>query len=306
MPMGRRRAKIIVTPGSGEGRAAATAARLKALLRRRGWEASVQTFRDLQSLEQWARDTRADFSHLVCVGGDTTLSKAALLPIRTGVPVVPVPNGFGNVFAGVFGHSSRTRDVARLLEQGEVRRVDVGRCGDDVFVSHRSYGFLDQIQQDAERGRRQPRSRLLRHLWYYGVSRRFFVGPLASIRVEVDGVLVAEGARVVTVANVETYRGFLCLTPAASPVDEMFDVFVVPNVTRYGLAWRLAKLLLRLPRRWRGVSLHRGRCVVVTIDGRRDEITSVRRALPLLVAPGTLDELRRRAGEVEREIAAAS
>jgi diacylglycerol kinase family enzyme len=284
----------------------ATAAPLRASLQRRGWEVSVQAFRDLEALEHWARSATPAFSRLVCVGGDTTLSKAALFSIRTGVPLVPVPNGFGNLFAGVFGYSNRAQDVASLLEHGEVRRVDVGRCGDDVFVSNRSYGFLDQIQQDAERGRRQPRSRILRLLWYYAVSRRFFVGPLASIRVEIDGALVAEGARVVTVANVETYRGFLTLTPTASPTDGMFDVFIVPNVTRIALAWRLAKLLLRLPGRWRGVGLHRGRRVVVTFDGTRDEITSVRRALPLLVSPGALEEFRRRRVEEEQAIAAAS
>src|SRR2546428_8333388 len=139
--MQRRRAKVVVTPGSGEGRAMVTATRLRVLLRRRGWEATSQAFRDLDALARWARDTDPDFSHLICVGGDTTLSRAALLSIRTGIPFVPVPNGFGNLFARMFGHSDRAADIADLLEHGELRRVDVGRCGDDLFLSHRSYGF---------------------------------------------------------------------------------------------------------------------------------------------------------------------
>src|SRR5438128_2513096 len=165
--MQRRRAKIVVTPGSGEGRAMVTATRLRVLLRRRGWGATSQAFRDLDALARWACDTDPDFSHLICVGGDTTLSRAALLSIRTGIPFV------------------------------------------------------------------------------------------------------------------ETYRGFLTLTPTASPIDGMFDVFVIPAVSRFGLAWRLLKLGLRTPRRWRGVGLHRGRHAVVTMDGKRDEIVSVRRALPV-------------------------
>lgn len=304
--MDRRRAKIVVTPGSGEGRAMVTATRLRVLLRRRGWDATTQAFRDLDALARWAHEAEPDFSHLICVGGDTTLSRAAVFSIRTGIPFVPVPNGFGNLFARVFGYSDRADDITDLLEHGEVRRVDVGRCGDDLFLSHRSYGFFDQIQQAAERGRRQPRKRLLRLLHYYGVARHVFFGPLASIRVEVDGTVVAEGARVVTIANVETYRGFLTLTPTASPIDGMFDIFVIPRVSRPGLAWRLLKLGLRMPRRWRGVSLHRGRHVVVTMDGRRDEIVSVRRALPVLVAHGAFEALRRRTIDAARDIAASS
>ena len=84
---------------------------------------------------------------------------------------------------------------------------------------------------------------------------------------EVDGAVVAEQAVLVTVANVETYRDLLPLTPAASPIDGRFDVFVIPRTSKLGLAWRLLRLKLRLPGRWSGVSLYRGRTVVVGSDG---------------------------------------
>jgi diacylglycerol kinase family enzyme len=60
--------------------------------------------------------------------------------------------------------------IVALLETGQVRRVDVGvarnGAGRDLFLSHRSYGLLEQIQHTAERGRRQPRHRLLRYLFF--------------------------------------------------------------------------------------------------------------------------------------------
>ena len=56
----------------------------------------------------------------------------------------------------------------------------------------------------------------------------------------------------VTVANVETYRDFLSLTPAASPIDGRLDVFVIPRTSKWGLARRLLRLKLRLPGRWDG------------------------------------------------------
>ena len=79
------------------------------------------------------------------------------------------------------------------------------------------YGVLEPIQQVAERGRQQPSHRLLRLLWYYGVAYRFlFRHRLAGFQVEIDGRQVADDAVLVTVANVETYRGFLPLTPQQS------------------------------------------------------------------------------------------
>jgi diacylglycerol kinase (ATP) len=291
---------MVVTPGSGSGRARSTARRLAKLLRRRGVEAApTRAFGNLAALRRWAETCEPHFSHLICVGGDATLSAAAQASIRTKATFVPVPNGFGNLFARVFGLSDRAEAVVALLETGQVRRVDVGAAsngtGTELFLSHRSYGLLEQIQTAAERGRRQPRRRLLRYLWYYGVAYRFlFRTRLASFAVEVDGKLVAEDAVLVTVANVETYRGFLTLTPTASPIDGRFDVAVSPRVSKTALLLRLLRPLLRLPGRRRPLTIYRGRRVVVTTPRRRDELTVLRRVLPVLVPPGALEELKRR------------
>jgi diacylglycerol kinase (ATP) len=302
-----RSVQIVVTPGSGEGRAMATASRLRRRLRAEDWDVALQPFANLGDLTHWARTTEPAFGRLIAIGGDATQSAAALLSARTGVPFVPVPHGFGNVFASVFGHPSRASQVMDLLAHGEIRRVDAGAVGDELFLSHRSYGALEQIQAEAERGRRQPRSRMLRHLWYYGVARRVLFGMrVPPHAVEIDGVRVADDAVLVTVANVETYRGFLSLTPSASPIDGMFDVFIVPRTSTLGLAARLLRLMLRMPGRWRGVRLYRGRRVVIEVDGRREELRTWRRALPLLVPRGALEALQRRTVEDDAPVERAS
>jgi len=213
------------------------------------------------------------------------------------------PERFGNLFARVFGHRSSAREVARLLDEGEIRLVDVGVAGDELFLSHKSYGFLDQIQEAVEDGRRQPRDRIRRLLAYYGTAlRAVWRTPLAPLGVEVDGVLAADQAVLVTVANVETYRDFLSLTPAASPVDGRLDVFVVPRTSKWGLAWRLLRLKLRLPGCWRGVSVYRGREVVIVSAAGRETLRVVRRVLPLLLPPGAIERLKRRQLEGEEEV----
>jgi diacylglycerol kinase family enzyme len=225
--------------------------------------------------------------------------------MRLSVPFVPVPNGFGNMFARAFGHGDRVASVVDLLEAGELRHVDVGLANDDeLFLSHRSYGPLQQIQEAAEQGRRQPMSRLARHLAYYAKAKRFLIDAQPpSIRVEVDGNLVADGANLVTVANVETYGGFLSLTPTASPIDGLFDIFIVPRTSRLGLNVRLLLLLLKAPGRWKGVVLCRGRRVVITVnERRREELRTVRRALPLLVPRGSIESLTRRMREADAPI----
>lgn len=264
---------------------------------------TIRSFDDLVSLTEWARTCGPEFQAICCVGGDATQSAAALLARRHRIPFVPLPAGFGNLFARVFGHRASPRQAACLLDEGEIRMVDVGMVGDELFLCHKSYGFLDQVQEAVEEGRRQPRDRLRRLLAYYGTAvRAVWRTPLAPLGVEVDGVLAADQAVLVTVANVETYRDFLSLTPAASPVDGRFDVFVVPRTSKWGLAWRLLRLKLRLPGRWAGVSVYRGREVVVVSEAGRETLRAVRRVLPLLLPPGALERIKQRQGEGEDEV----
>ena len=294
---------IVVTPGSGEGRARGVARRLGRLLRRRGSAVTTRAFDDLPSLTRWAQTGGPEFDAICCVGGDATQSAAALLARRHRIPFVPIPTGFGNLFAGVFGYPSSARGAARLLEEGEVRMVDVGVVGDELFLSHRSYGFLDQVQEAVEDGRRQPRDRGRRLLAYYRTAvRAVWNTPLAPLGVEVDGALAADQAVLVTVANVETYRDFLSLTPTASPIDGRLDVFVIPRTSKWGLARRLLRLKLRLPGRWEGVSIYRGREVVIVSAAGRETLRVVRGVLPLLLPPGAVERLKRRQREGEEEV----
>ena len=298
--------QIVLTPGSGDGRARATARRLQKALGRRGYALRIQTFTDLESLLEWSETCAPDFEYLVAIGGDATISAAAGASVRLSIPFVPVPNGFGNMFALAFGFGSQTHRVIELFERGQVRWVDVGQFSDGrLFLSHRSFGLLNEIQEAVERGRSQPKTHLWRHLAYYAKAARFlFTAPLPLIRVEVDGAVLAEAAALVTVANVETYRGYLSLTPTASPIDGLFDVFTISGPSRLGVWMRVFRLLVGWRRGAHGVAFGRGRGVRVTVDGQPpEELVVKRRALPLLVRPESLAELRARQVEAEEQLA---
>jgi diacylglycerol kinase (ATP) len=281
--------EILVTSGSGNGRAVEIAHRLFRRLAACGYAGAVRCFASADDVRAWARRCPPTFSHLLCVGGDATMSAAAGAAVRLAVPLIPVPCGFGNIFARALGDAVRADSIVDLIEHGPVRRADIGLAGEDIFLSHRSYGLLEDVQGAVERGRAQPRSRPRRLLAYCSAMagellRRM---PLSSIDVEVDGTRVAENSALVTVANVETYRGFLTLTPNATPFDGLLDICILPPTSRPRLLARLMILALKLPGRWTGVRLLRGRRVTVTARGRaREDIRVGRGALPLILRAG--------------------
>src|SRR5215475_817282 len=118
---------IVVTPGSGGGRATAVAPDVRARLEQEGYATRLQAFRTLGELVQWTRTCRAAFSYLVAIGGDATVSAVAEAAVRLSVPLVPVPLGFGNLFTSAFEHPGEPDAVAALLGRGERRDVPLAR-----------------------------------------------------------------------------------------------------------------------------------------------------------------------------------
>jgi diacylglycerol kinase (ATP) len=299
-----RAIQIVVTPGSGDGRALDCAQGLQRAFQARGWTSRLDRFENLARLARWSAGCGPSFSHLVCVGGDATMSATALAAVRHRRPLLPVPSGFGNLFAQTFGHTDDPEGVAATLEAGEVVWIDAGMRQGELFLSHESFGMLDDIQGAVEHARTQPRSRMLRLFAYYRTGGRFLLrGVPWSIRVEVDGALVARRAALVTVANVRAYGEFLTLTPDASPTDGLLDVFVIPRTTTLGLWARLLKLFLRVAPRPDEVRLVRGRRVSITVAGKpKEDLQVIPGVLPVLVPARRRD---RPAGDAATPDAAA-
>ena len=165
-----------------------------------------------------------------------------------------------------------------------------------AFLCQESYGFLSDIQSRTE-GSTRHRARWRRGLTYYQTALRHLRDmPLTSVRVSVDGRVVAKDAVIVTVANVETYGSRLNLTPAASPIDGLLDVFVMRRATKRELLASLLRRQARVPGAAKGAFVCRGRRVSVAGAHVRDDLRVLPRRLPVVVSPETAEALARDLG----------
>jgi diacylglycerol kinase (ATP) len=130
--------------------------------------------------------------------------------------------------------------------------------------------------------------------YYQAALSHLRAAPLPALEVAVDGKVVADDAVIVTVVNVPTYGPWLPLTPAASPVDGLFDVFVMGRATKPAILANLLKRQLRLPGVEQGTQFLRGRRVsVVGFGSARSELEVIPGLLPVVVSPGTAAALER-------------
>ncbi|HWC03032.1 MAG TPA: diacylglycerol kinase family protein [Methylomirabilota bacterium] len=294
-PTRSRPIQIVVTPGSGDGRAMATALELRNALAAHRYLSSLEVFPTLGALRKWTETPSKDFSVLLCVGGDGTQSTTALAALRRSVPFLPVSSGFGNLFAQAFGHHGRVEEVLSLLKHGRIVHSDVGTCNDELFLCQQSYGLIPEVQDAVEAAADRPRARWQRWLAYYGAAvRHLRDAPPRRLRVLVDGRVVAVDAALVIVANVKTYGAWLPLAPNASPVDGLLDVFVMSAATHREVIAKLLRRHLRIPGSDAGTLLCRGQRVSVSgLKWGRDQIEVLRHRLPVVVSPATAAALER-------------
>lgn len=285
---------IVTTRGSGDGRSCARAEKLAEALRARNQRVIVKAFRSLDQLRSWACAGGIPSSLLVCIGGDGTLNAAVPAAVRQSAPFLPVPSGFGNLFATALRQPRSMDQVLELITNGAMIRVDVGQYKNELFLCQQSFGVLQQIQDRTEAEADRPRSRWLRSITYYqtAVRHALVAAQLPRLTVTVDGYPVSHDAAVVTVANVPTYGRWLQLTPDASPVDGLFEVFVMRGRSKADVLSRLLSRHLRLTDAVDNACVWRGRRVTVAAPHSvPDELLLLRHHVTVVVSMRTAARL---------------
>lgn len=183
---------------------------------------------------------RAGSRRIVVAGGDGSMHAVVAALHRRheleGRVLGLLPLGTGNDFARGQGLPLVPEEAARVVLDGEVRPVDliVDEVG-EVVVNQVHAGAGAQASRRGARWKdRLGRVRLgpvsLKRLGYpIGALMTALDEPQLRLRVEVDGVVVADLDRpvlMVSVANAPNVGGGTALTPGADPEDGRLDVLV--------------------------------------------------------------------------------
>jgi len=99
---------------------------------------------------------------VVAAGGDGTVNAVAQGVLGTGCRFGVLPMGTFNFFARAHGIPTEPADAARVLLEGRIRPVQVGRVNDRIFLVNASLGLYPRLLQQREQAKRQfGRSRLV-------------------------------------------------------------------------------------------------------------------------------------------------
>jgi diacylglycerol kinase (ATP) len=182
------------------------------------------------------------FEAVVAVGGDGTWSNVAagLLRAGRGTRLGLVPGGTGSDLAKSLGIPGRDIPAcARIVREGRVRRIDVGRVEDRYFLNVLGFGYDTAVIEDSWRVR-YLRGDLL---YLYCALRQVFSFTGFTVEQAMDGAApVRQDLLMLIVANARHFGGAFRIAPAARLDDGRLDVVAFSNASplrRLGLIGRL-------------------------------------------------------------------
>ncbi|WP_239487245.1 diacylglycerol kinase family protein [Streptomyces durocortorensis] len=245
----RRQTTVIVNPTvTGE----ATREQLRLVLAQHG-------YRDTRFVDTTAEDTgggqtaealRTGAELIVVCGGDGTVRAVADALAGTGVPLVLVPSGTGNLLARNLDLPLGPAEALAAGLTGEPRALDLGRIEGDGFPAVHFTAMagagLDAAMLEETSDRAKS---VLGWPAYVLAGAKGLRAPRMRLTVRLDdGPELRRTARMVLVANIGTVQGGAAPVPAAKPDDGLLDLALFDP--RGAGGWlRTAGVLLRAKRR---------------------------------------------------------
>ena len=175
-----------------------------------------------QALER-ARSIDAGTDRLVVAGGDGTINEVVNgLADPSRFPILHFPTGTANQLARTLGLPFEPRKLVKVLEEGVIRRIDLGLAGDRRFLLLVSAGFDAKVTEEIQKRRNEK-------LGYSG-----YVVPILKtlanhcghkLEVVVDRKKRISGCNVM-VLKVREYGGFFVFAKDARLDSGHFDVCV--------------------------------------------------------------------------------
>lgn len=190
------------------------------------WEL-VHTRRRGDAVELAASAREDGYDRVVAAGGDGTVNEVARGLLRAPLPFGILPLGSGNALARSLGIPLRIAEALATLPNAKPRAIDVGKVGDNVFLSTAGIGIDAEVCHRFNQSRRRGLGP-----YVYNSCKAVFGFRPGAVEIEFSGK-EPESVRpfLLTIANTHQYGYGATIAPGASPADGVLDVCIVQNLT---------------------------------------------------------------------------
>ena len=220
----RKSAAIIVNPVSGKGAALRKAYSARRILDQAGLEVTLHSTKAAGHGRMLAAEKSGYADVLVSVGGDGTLNEVinGVLDSGSDTPIAIIPTGTANVVSLDLGLPKNFDSLVKLAIESPIRRLDIGRAGDRIFIMCAGVGLDAAIVENISFTRSNHGFTILSYV--PPILKEVFRYSFTPMRVIVDGEVVDESSTFTVIGNMRRYGGPFRFFREAAPDDGVLDV----------------------------------------------------------------------------------
>lgn len=222
---------LIANPNAGRQQAKQKSEELRDIMSARGVRMDIHLTKKEEDLKPVVEDFAINATQLVVMGGDGTVNQVinGLMDIGKRVPLAIYPMGTVNDFATYISIPKNIRTFANMLEDNQVRMIDLGKAGNRYFLNVAAGGLLPEL---AHKVSSESKTVLGKFAYYIEGIREFpkqFFHPI-PIQLDLDGQVVEKQILFFLAANSPYVGGFRNLVPKAKINDGLIELLIVESV----------------------------------------------------------------------------
>jgi YegS/Rv2252/BmrU family lipid kinase len=169
----------------------------------------------------------AGVPQVVVAGGDGTVACAARELAHTETALGIIPQGTANNFATSLGLPRELPAALKVIMDGTVRQIDLGRVGTHLFTEAAGIGFFADALALYGQGGQARAARVL-----FATARVWLSMSAKRIRLSIDGEPYRERVVMCTVANTSRMALADTMAPDARVTDGLLDVILIGDLSR--------------------------------------------------------------------------
>ena len=224
---------LVINPVSGKGKGAVVGKYVAGFLNRKSVPYTIVTGNSPKSLSnhlQFFLNSATHCNGVIAVGGDGLLHIVLQQVVPKKIPIAVIPAGTGNDFVRSLGWELDNIDAQ--LEQvlnKPAKQLDAGLVDGEWFASVLSTGF-DAVVNERANKLSWPKGPMKYNASIAIEHPRF---KPRNYQIHLDDRTIETQAMLIAVGNGRSYGGGMLVCPDADMTDGLFDVMVLPPVSKF-------------------------------------------------------------------------
>ncbi|MDN3518522.1 lipid kinase [Aquisalimonas lutea] len=189
--------------------------------------------RDVDDLRRSISALGDNIDAVVIAGGDGTINAALPAVVKASIPMGVLPTGTANDFARTLNLPADLGEAARVITEGRMQPLDLGRVNGRLFCNVAHIGFGVRAQTEALNAEHKKWLRGLSYAVSIWRARRLLTSFTAEV--SVDGRTERVRTIHLSVGNGRFYGGGVPIEADAAIDDNLLDAYSIPPQRGLGL-----------------------------------------------------------------------